>query len=53
MKQPKKPTYAQKLAITKKGLNANEYLVRSEVNDVLVIVHKETGEEKELKLLSF
>ena len=53
MKQPKKPTYAQKLAISKKGLDANEYLVRSETENVLILVHKETGEEKELNLLSY
>lgn len=45
MKNPKKPTYDQKRRISKKGLDATQFLVKSDKDGVLSVVNKFTGEE--------
>lgn len=46
MKQPKKPTYEQKRAITAHSLNAKEWAVIRETDFYLYIINKKTGATK-------
>lgn len=46
MKQPKKPTLAQKKVIDSNGLKPDEWLVHYENSTHLHLVHKETREIK-------
>ena len=50
MKQPKKPTYEQKKRMNKKGLDWHEWMVESQTETGLYIVHKDTGERRQLEL---
>ena len=43
MKQPKKLTREQKKLLTKKGMNAKEYMMVAESNLILIIIEKKTG----------
>lgn len=45
MKNLKKPTYDQKRRISKKGLDATQFLVKSDKNGQLSLINKETNEE--------
>jgi succinate dehydrogenase/fumarate reductase flavoprotein subunit len=49
LKNLKKPTYAQKLKMTKAKLDAREYLVKEEGTEGLVVFNKETGKFKVIK----
>lgn len=49
MKNLKKPTYSQKLIIEKNKLKWNEWLVKQETSDTLVIVSRATSEIREIK----
>lgn len=49
MKNLKKPTYAQKLKMTKAKLDATEYLVKEESLEGLIVFNKETGKFKVIK----
>lgn len=46
MKQPKAPTYLQKVKIAKAGLNWKEWAVIKEKDDELNLVNKKTGEQR-------
>jgi len=46
MKQGKKPTKRHIIAMTKSGLNADQWLVTKSLSDTIHIVHRESGEEK-------
>ena len=48
MKQPKKPTYEQKKVIAKRKMDWREWMVRSDDNMVLTLIHKTTKEVKEI-----
>ncbi len=46
MKQPKKPTLAQKKVITEAGLNWKTWNVASEDNISLLLISKKSGRKK-------
>lgn len=48
MKNGKKPTRRQKLAIKAVGLNPKNWLVIKNLQDKLHIVHRETGRQREI-----
>lgn len=48
MKQPKRPTYSQKKEISKHGLNWKEWQVEYQDGGRLGLIHKGTGERKEI-----
>lgn len=48
MKSGKKPTRNQKKEILAAGLNSNNWLVVKNLNDRLVLTHRETGRIKEV-----
>ena len=51
MKQPKKLTYYQKIALAKMGLNWKEWSVKwASPDGKFRIVHNETGEEKTIDI---
>lgn len=49
MKNLKKPTYAQKKRIVKAGLDFEDFLVKRETPEELVIVNKATNEVKAVR----
>lgn len=49
MKQPKRPTREQKAIITNHKLNANNWMVKEETEDELVVIYKFGKTEKHLK----
>ena len=46
MKQPRKPTLAEKKKIAEAGLDWKEWSVKASITNSLLIVHKKTGERK-------
>ncbi|KLU68262.1 MAG: hypothetical protein RHS_5918 [Robinsoniella sp. RHS] len=46
MKQYKRLTRIQKEILSKKHLNANNWMLKEETDGILVVVHKETGTRK-------
>ncbi|WP_078430459.1 DUF6906 family protein [Alkalihalobacterium alkalinitrilicum] len=50
MKQGKRPTKKQKIAIEERGLKASDWLITKSLTKRLHIIHKSTGEEKELAI---
>ena len=48
MKKPKKPTYKQKIIISKHKMDAKEWLVEYEVGDKLGLIKRDGSERKVL-----
>lgn len=48
MKQPKRPNYEQKIRMARSGLDWHEWMVRSDGGDLLTVIHKQTGEVREV-----
>ena len=46
MKHGKNPTRAQKISMTKEGLNYKEWLIMKDTSTELVLVHRDTEETK-------
>ena len=46
LKNPRRPTRAQKIVITGKGLNLENWLVARDMKDMLVLVHRHTNTVK-------
>ena len=46
MKRPKNPTYRQKQAIVRAGLDWKEWLVSFDRHGFIGLIHKKTGESK-------
>ena len=49
MKQPKRPTLAQKKRMALEGLDWKEYNVSEETDQFLIVIHKKTGRERLLQ----
>lgn len=50
MKQPRKPTLAEKKKMSEAGLNWKEWNVSASISSAMVLVRKKTGERKVLPL---
>lgn len=48
MKQGRRPTKKQKIAIAQVGLNYSNWLVTKNLPDTLHIAHRETGRERRI-----
>ena len=48
MKNPKRPTAAQRNAMLYAGCNPSKWLVTKAAGDILTLVHRETGRIKEI-----